>query len=401
MEKNQKPLWQKYNLFAPTEEHQMLRQMVASFVKKEVEPGAFQRDREEFFDLALLRKMGKLGLLGLSVPEEYGGAALDALAVVLVHEELSFSDPGLCLAYLAHSILCTHNVAWNADTEQKKQFLPDLCSGKHLGAMAMSEAEAGTDVLGMKTTFQQNPTGFVLNGRKMWITNACQGKDQTLPSDRVLVYAKNSSSDEGEICAFLVERGFKGYRLGQMIKNKTGMRASTTAELVFDHCEIPLSHRIGKKALTGMMRNLELERIALAAISLGIAKRCLTEMNRYASERRAFGQSIREFGQIQKHLAGSYAEYSAARTYVYDVARGLRWDQAGGRLPSDAAKWVAAPVGKKVADRAMQVLGAYGYVAEYHVERFWRDAKLLEIGGGTNEALEKNITKELKKHSSF
>ena len=176
------------------------------------------------------------------------------------------------------------------------------------------------------------------------------------------------------------------------------MRASNTAELVFNECKIPQENLIGKEgeSLNHMMRNLEIERLSLAAMSLGIAKRCLKEMNKYASEREAFGEKIRNFGQIQKYLSESYAEYMACRTYVYNTARTMDLDQSNQRLGSDTTKLISAQMGKKVADRAIQVLGGYGYVGEYHVERLWRDAKLLEIGGGTNEALEKNITKEME-----
>ena len=389
--------WQQYNLFQPTEEHKMLRQMVASFVKEEVEEQALRMDREERFNLELFKKLGTLGLLGITVSPEFGGGGMDALSSVIAHEELSCSDPGFCLAYLAHSILCTHNISMNASLEQKKRFLPKLCSGEWVGAMAMSEAEAGTDVLGMKTHFERKQNSFILNGRKMWITNGAIDSNGTL-ADCVLVYAKSKNN---EISTFVVERGFKGYELGQVIKDKTGMRASNTSELVFNQCEVPFENLIRgeEKSLSQMMRNLEIERLTLSAMSLGIAKRCLEEMNRYASERKAFQQPIRNFGQIQKYLSESYSEYMACRTYVYDVARRIQLDESGQRLYSDAVKLISAQMGKRVADRAIQVMGGYGYVGEYRVERLWRDAKLLEIGGGTNEALEKNIAREMENQS--
>lgn len=228
----------------------------------------------------------------------------------------------------------------------------------------------------------------------MWITNGVVDEKGKL-ADCVLVYAR--SLQDHRLSAFMVEKGFKGFERGQIIKGKTGMRSSMTTELVFNQCEVPREHLIGEEggALTGMMKNLELERITLAAMSLGIARRCLQEMNRYSQDRKAFGTAIRNFGQIQKYLAQSYAEYMAAKSYIYSLARNFQFEKAGGRLNSDAVKLVCAPLGKKVADRAIQVMGGYGYVSEYQVERLWRDAKLLEIGGGTNEALEKNIAKEM------
>lgn len=386
--------WQKYDLFQPAEEHKLLRQTVSSFVKEKVEVQAHQHDREEKFNLDLFKQAGSLGFLGITADPTYGGAGMDALSAVIVHEELSSSDPGFCLAYLAHTILCVHNISKNATEEQKKRWLPKLCSGEWIGAMAISEADAGTDVFGMTSRFEKQNNHYILNGQKMWITNGTQDENNT-PADCVLLYAQ---SHKKEISTFIIEKGFEGYEVGQKIKDKTGMRASNTAELVFNDCKIPLENLIGKEgdSLKHMMRNLEIERLTLAAMSLGIAKRCLKEMNKYASERTAFGKPIRHFGQIQKYLSESYAEYMACRTYVYNIARTIDMDKSNQRLSTDTAKLISAKMGKKVADRAIQVLGGYGYVGEYHVERLWRDAKLIEIGGGTNEALEKNISKELE-----
>ena len=386
--------WQKYDLFQPTEEHTLLRQTVSSFVKEQVEIQALQYDREEKFNLELFKQAGSLGLLGITADPTYGGAGMDALSAVIVHEELSSSDPGFCLAYLAHTMLCVHNISKNAKEEQKKRWLPKLCSGEWVGAMAMSEAGAGTDVFGMASRFKKQNNCYVLNGQKMWITNGAQDENKT-PADCVLLYAQ---SHKKEISTFIIEKGFKGYEVGQKIKDKTGMRASNTAELVFNDCQIPFENLMGKEgdSLKHMMRNLEMERLTLAAMSLGIAKRCLKEMNKYASERTAFGKPIRHFGQIQKYLSESYAEYMACRTYIYNIARTMNMDKSDQRLSTDTAKLISAKMGKKVADRAIQVLGGYGYVGEYHVERLWRDAKLIEIGGGTNEALEKNISKEME-----
>ena len=375
-----------------SEEHQILQKTLKSFVKKEVEPQALAQDRKEKFNTTLFKKLGPLGLLGLTIDTKYGGSGLDAKALVIAHEELSFSDPGFTLAYLAHAVLCTHNIFTNANEEQKKRWLPKLCSGEWVGAMAMSEAGAGTDVFGMKTNFTKTKNHFQLTGRKMWITNGFVD-DPLLPADCLLVYAQGQKK---EISTFVVEKNSPGCSVGQIIKDKTGMRASNTCELVFDSCKIPQENLIGGegKSLKQMMKNLEIERLTLASISLGIAKRCLKEMNKYASERKAFNKPLREFGQIQKYLAKSYAEYKACKLYIYHTADSLS-KNTNQRLDTDSVKLITAKTAKNIADRAIQVLGAYGYVGEYTVERLWRDAKLLEIGGGTNEALEKNISKEL------
>ena len=376
-------------------ESKALKGMLEDFVKKEVEPQASQFDKEEKFNLTLFKKLGDLGLLGLLIPEDYGGSGMDLTAMVLAHEELSFSDPGFCLSYLAHSVLCAYNLSVNGNEEQKKRLLPSLSSGQSIGAMAMSEPDAGTDVLSMKTEASKKGDKYLLNGRKMWITNGCVDEEKT-PCDMVLIYAKLKD----KISTFLVEKGMPGFFVGQKIGDKLGMRASNTAELVFDNCEVKKENLIGNEgeSLVHMMRNLEVERLALASMSLGIAKRALKIMNKYASERKSFGKPIRSFGQIKSYLSRSYASLKAVRTYAYTVARKMEENpKENYRLDCDAVKLLAGELGKKICDRAIQVLGGYGYVGEYQVERLWRDAKLLEIGGGTNEALEKNIEKELQK----
>ena len=383
----------------PTEESSMLRAMVRDFVEEFVESQAHDYDRDELFNLELLRSMGDMGLLGITASEEFGGAGLDATAAVIVHEELSASDPGFALAYLAHSMLFVNNLEFNGSLEQKERILPKVCSGEWIGAMAMSEPDAGTDVLGISTTAVQDDEGnWILNGRKMWITNGCLDDDGT-PADVVWVYAKTGINEKGraQISTFLVENGMEGYSVGQKIMDKTGMRASNTAELVFSDCVVPAENIVGNvgESTIHMMRNLEIERLTLAAMSLGIARRCLDEMNKYASDRQAFGQPIRKFGQIQRHIGESYAKYRAMRAYVYDTANNLSLGKSGQRLDSDGVKLFASTAAKEIADAAIQVMGGFGYVAEYTVERLWRDSKLLEIGGGTIESHQKNITRDL------
>ncbi len=387
----------------PSEEHQMLREMIRDFVDEFVEPQAHEYDKKEQFNIELFRDLGELGLLGITVPEEYGGAGLDAVAATIAHEELSYSDAGFGLAYLAHSMLFVNNLAYNGSEEQKARILPKVCSGEWIGAMAMSEPDAGTDVLGLATTAEKNADGdWVLNGRKMWITNGCID-DQGTPADVVWVYARTGYDEKGrtKLSTFLVENGMPGYSVGQKIFDKTGMRASNTAELVFDDCIVPATNLVGEEggSLIHMMGNLEIERLTLAAMSVGIARRCLHEMNKYASQREAFGVQIRSFGQMQRHIAESWAKYRAMRAYVYDTANNIELGTAGQRLDSDGVKLFATTAAKEIADAAIQVMGGYGHVAEYHVERLWRDSKLLEIGGGTLESHQKNITRDLAKDS--
>ena len=384
------------DLFNPTPEHLALRQTLRRFAETEVEAQAAAHDRDEAFNLPLFRKLGELGVLGLTVPEAWGGSGMDAAAVAIVHEELSAVDPGFTLAYLAHALLFANNLAVNGSDAQRAKYLPDACSGARVGGMCMSEPGAGPDVLGMRTTAVRRGDSYVLNGAKMWITNGAVSDTEL--GDVFLVYARVEGAPRSKLSMFIVEKGYKGFSLGQKIKDKLGMRASSTAELVFEDCEVPVENRVGEEgdATLHMMRNLEVERMGLAAMSLGIARRCIEEMNRYASERKSFGQPLRDFGQIQRHIAESYAEYMAGRAYTYWAASQLELLRPGHRLDSDGVKLYCATMGKNVADRAIQVLGGYGYVGEYRVERLWRDAKLLEIGGGTLEAHQKNMTRELR-----
>lgn len=385
------------DLYNPSEEHLALRQMVRDFAEKHVLPQAIEHDRQEKFNAALFGKLGGLGLLGITVPETYGGSGMDAVAAVIAHEELSAADPGFCLSYLAHSMLFVNNFFINANEEQRRRVLPKVCSGQWIAGMGMSEPHAGTDALAMKTKAVRDGDDYVLTGAKMWITNGAISDTEL--GDCFLVYARTGEARGKAISSFLVEKGMPGFRLGQRIKDKLGMRGSPTAELVFDGCRVPAANRIGEEgeSTLHMMRNLELERLTLAAMSLGIARKSIEVMNTYASERQAFGQSLRSFGQIQKNIAESYAEYMAGRAYVYSTAANLTLDSHGNRIDSDGVKLYAAKMAKDVADRAIQTLGGYGYVGEYHVERLWRDAKLLEIGGGTNEAHHKNITNDLRR----
>ncbi len=385
------------DLFNPTDEHRALREMVRTFTERDVDPQASEFDRSEGFNAPLFRKLGELGLLGITVDPEVGGSGMDAVAAVIAHEELASADPGFCLSYLAHSMLFANNLERNGSLEQRKRFMPDACSGKTICGMGMSEPGAGTDVLGMRTTAVRDGDHYVLNGAKMWITNGAVSDTEL--GDVFLIYARTSEERVNGVSLFLVEKGAPGFRLGQKLHDKLGMRASPTAELVFEDCRIPVANLVGEEgdATHHMMRNLEIERLTLAGMSLGMARRSIEIMNRYAAERKAFGRPISAFGQIQRHIAESYAEWMAGRAYVYHVAGLLDLDSGGNRIDSDGVKLYCSTMAKNVCDRAIQVLGGYGYVGEYQVERLWRDAKLIEIGGGTIEAHHKNMTRDLSK----
>jgi isovaleryl-CoA dehydrogenase len=290
-----------FDLYNPTEEHASLRQMLRSFVESEIDPQAIEYNRNEKFNVELFRKLGNLGLLGITVDTEYGGSQMDATAAVIAHEEMSAADPAFTLSYLAHSMLFVNNLNQNGNHEQKMRFLPKSCTGEFIGGMGMSEPSVGTDVLGLSSFAQPSKDGsfYTLNGTKMWITNGTiNGKDT---GDVFLVYAKtNLKAKNGGLTSFLVEKGMPGFTLGQKITDKLGMRASNTAELVFADVKVPKENIVGEigGATLCMMRNLEIERITLAAMSLGIARRSIEVMSKYSQERKAFGKPIGEYGQV-------------------------------------------------------------------------------------------------------
>jgi isovaleryl-CoA dehydrogenase len=372
------------SIYNPTEEHVLLRKSVRKLAREVFEPGAMARDQAGTFDVALLRRLGELGLIGVTIPDADGGAGLDAIASAIVHEELAWTDPGFTLGYLAHALLFVNNFYWASDAEQRRRWLPDVLTGKKVGAMGMTEPGGGTDVLGMASTARRDGDDYVLDGRKTFITNGNE-------ADLVLVYAKVN----GRITSFVVERGMPGFSTGQKIA-KLGMRASTMCELIFDGVRVPQDHVLGGEGagITNMMRNLEIERLGLAAMSLGIAQRCLDEMTRYVQERHSFGKPLHQHGQIQRHLGEALAKTEAIRALTYGVAATVGPERRN-RLGTDAAKLFAGTACKEIADAAIQVHGGYGYCTEYRVEQFWRDAKMMEIGGGTVEAHQKNITREL------
>mmetsp|Transcript_9109 Transcript_9109/g.13711 ORF Transcript_9109/g.13711 Transcript_9109/m.13711 type:complete len:421 (-) Transcript_9109:175-1437(-) len=393
-----------YDLFNPTPEHAQLRSMIRNFCDQEVLPQAIEYNRKEVFNVDLFRKLGDLGVLGITVAEEYGGAGMDATAAVIVLEELNASDPSVSIAYLAHAMLFCNNLNQNGSHELKQKYLPGASAGSLICGMCMSEPGAGTDVLGMSTSATPSEDGsyFTINGTKMWITNG--SLDGTDTGDAFFVYAKTGKGRApGDLSAFVVEKGMPGFSLGQKITGKLGNRASNTAELVFDNVKVPATNLIGKVggASLCMMRNLEIERIGAGAMAMGTARSSLDIMTKYAAERKQFGKPIGEYGQMQKYISESYSQYMAGRSYLYNVARQLDLSTYGNGLDADGVKLFCAPIAKNIADRAIQVLGGNGYTAEYMVEQYWRDSKLGEIGGGTLEAHHKNMWRDLMKRRNI
>lgn len=384
------PIWSTGELFDPTEQHAALRASVRRFAEDQVGPQANDYDATEEFNVDLFRRLAtELGLMGVTVAEEHGGLGLDATAAVIIHEELSRFDPAFTMSYLAHEVLFVNNFYNSSNAEQREKYLQKVIDGTWIGGMGMSEPDAGTDVLGLSTSARFDGTHYVLNGAKQWITNATHG-------DVFLVYARVEGAPRNQISAFIVESEFEGFSVGKK-ETKMGMRQSPTAQLIFEDVRVPAENLLGAEggALVSMMRNLEIERLTLGAQSVGIAMQCTEVLANYAiNERRAFGKQLSQFGQIQRFIGEAYAKTEAARSLIYLVASATA-PGARNSLGAGAAKLVATTTAEEVARNAIQTLGGYGYTREYNVERLLRDAILLSIGGGTNEAMQKNITADL------
>jgi isovaleryl-CoA dehydrogenase len=367
----------------------MLRESVADFAAVEIAPRAAEIDRSNEFPMDLWQKLGKLGVLGVTVEEEYGGAGMGYLEHCVAMEEISRASASVGLSYGAHSNLCVNQIRRNGNARQKKKYLPKLISGEHVGALAMSEPGAGSDVVGMKTRAEKKGDRYVLNGSKMWITN---GPD----ADTLVVYAKTDpKAGPRGITAFLIEKGMKGFRTAQKL-DKLGMRGSNTCELVFEDCEVPEENVLGEigRGVNVLMSGLDYERAVLAAGPLGIMQACMDTVIPYIHERKQFDQPIGSFQLMQGKLADMYTTMNAAKSYVYMVAKACdrgetsRKDAAGAILyASERATWMAL--------EAIQCLGGNGYTSEYPTGRLLRDAKLYEIGAGTSEIRRWLIGREL------
>lgn len=377
------------------EEVEALREMAHRFSQQEIKPLADHMDRtNEFPRAALWEKIGELGLHGITVSEEYGGVELGYLAHCVAMEEVSRASAAFGLSYGAHSNLCVNQINRNGTAEQKAKFLPKLVSGEHVGALAMSEPGAGSDVVSMKLRADLDGDKFVLNGNKMWITN---GPD----ADTLVVYAK-TDPDAGPrgITAFIIERDFDGFSTAQKL-DKLGMRGSNTCELVFEDCEVPVENVLGEvnAGVKVLMSGLDYERIVLAGGPVGIMAACMDVVVPYVHEREQFGQSIGEFQLVQGKLADMYTTMNACRAYVYAVASAA---DRGETTRKDAAGCIlyAAEKATQVALDAIQLLGGNGYVNEYPTGRFLRDAKLYEIGAGTSEIRRMLIGREMFNETS-
>jgi isovaleryl-CoA dehydrogenase len=365
----------------------MLRDSVRGFAQAEIAPLAAEIDRANSFPRALWPQLGALGLLGITVEEELGGSGLGYLAHCVAMEEISRASAAVGLSYGAHSNLCVNQIGRNGSAEQKKRYLPKLISGEHMGALAMSEANAGSDVVSMRTRAEKKGDRFILNGAKMWITNGPL-------ADTLVVYAKTNPSARG-ITAFIVEKTFAGFSTGQKL-DKLGMRGSDTSEIVFADCEVPAENVLGvvDNGVNVLMSGLDYERTVLAAGPLGLMQSCLDLVIPYLHQRTQFGQPIGSFQLMQAKLADMYVTLNAAKAYVYAVAHACdrgettREDAAGAILyAAERATWMAL--------ETIQCLGGNGYINDYPAGRLLRDAKLYEIGAGTSEIRRMLIGREI------
>lgn len=375
--------------FALGETVDMLRASVRDFAQREIMPIAQEMDVSNRFPAALWPKLGQMGLLGITIETEYGGSGMGYLEHVIAMEEISRASAALALSYGAHSNLCLNQIRLNGTSEQKHKYLPKLCSGEHIGALAMSETQAGSDVMGMQLQARLQGDHYVLNGSKMWITNG--------PVANVLiVYARTDPTARTKgITAFIVEKGTPGFSTAQKL-DKLGMRGSDTCELVFENCHIPVNQVLGavNKGSEVLMRGLNYERVVLAAGPVGIMQACMDTVVPYVHERKQFGKAIGEFEMMQAKLADMYTALMSSRAYLYAVAaacdRGdvTRKDAASAILyTAENATWMAG--------EAIQCLGGNGYINEFPTGRLWRDAKLYEIGAGTSEIRRMLIGREL------
>jgi len=381
--------------FELSDEHLMLQRSVRNFVKKEIEPIAEKTDVEDKWPEGMWQKLAELGVMGITADVEYGGAGADLLSAVIVIEELAKASPAIALSWGAHANLCVHNLNRNANVSQKKKYIPPLCSGKHVGALALTEPNSGSDALSIQTSAVRKGDHYILNGTKMFITNGSV-------ADTIIVYAKTDKEKKARgVTAFILEKGFPGFSVSKKLK-KVGHRGSETAELVLEDCRIPAENILGKEnnGVHVMMSGLDVERAFLAGEALGIAEACLEKSIQYAKDRIQFGKPIGTFQLIQAKLADMYTKIEAGRMLCYRAAMVAGQAERGGK-GTEVHKLAAASIlfnaemAVEIADQSVQIHGGYGYMLEYPVQRLLRDAKLLEIGAGTSEMRRLIIAREL------
>lgn len=375
--------------FSPEEKE--LQKLCRDFSRNEIAPQAEKHDTEESFNMEAFRKMGELGVLGITADPDFGGAGMGCLAATVVMEEFGKSCPGLTLSYLAHSILAVNNIESNASQEQKEKYLPKLITGEHIGCMGMSEPEYGSDAIGIQTKAKKDGDNYIINGTKMWITNAQY-------SDIAYVYTR-TGEEKKNLSTFILEKDQGHYTVGKPI-HKMGMRGSPTGELIFDNARVPKANLVGEEgdSVSHMMKNLDIERVTIAGISLGIAQACVDQCLKYANERKQFGKNIGDYQLIQKMIAEMATETEMMRSFLYNTA--YQYDQGvRGPVVAAMAKLAIPKMATKIALDAIQLHGGYGYSREFPVERLMRDNKLNEIGAGTNEVMIMIIAKNLLKET--
>lgn len=374
-----------------TEEERQIQDVCRDFARNELAPVAEKHDTDETFNIDAFKKMGELGVLGITADPNYGGAGMGCLAATIVMEEFGKACASSTLSYLAHSILCVNNIQNNASEEQKQKYLPKLITGEHIGCMGMSEPEYGSDAVGIQTRAKKDGSDYILNGTKMWITNAQY-------SDIAYVYTR-TGDERKNLSTFILEKDKGHFDVGKPI-HKMGMRASPTGELIFDNSKVAGEHLVGNEgdSIYHMMKNLEIERITIAGISLGIAQACVDQCIKYANERQQFGKNIGEFQMIQRMIAEMASETEMMRSFLYNTA--YQYDQGvKGATVAAMVKLVIPKLATKIALDAIQLHGGYGYSREFPVERMMRDNKLNEIGAGTNEVMIMIIAKNLLKEA--
>ncbi|MBI3534833.1 MAG: acyl-CoA dehydrogenase family protein [Deltaproteobacteria bacterium] len=378
-----------------SDEHKMLQETVRQFSLAQLLPKISKLDEEEGFNRDAFYEMGRLGVLGVLVAEKDGGSGLDSVAATIVCEELGAVDASTALSFLAHTILCLHQISSYCDSSQKQKYIPKLLSGQWIGGMGLTEPGSGSDALGMKTKAKQEGNYYIINGSKTFITNGPVG-------DIFYIYAK-TGDQKNNVSTFIIEKGFEGFETGKKF-SKMGMRASPTGELVFSNCKVPLANRVDEEnqSVKHMMKNLDIERITISGISLGIARSAIEIATQYAKDRKQFNKPIGSFQQIQERLTEASAWYEACRALTYTAAK--MWDlglEKGKEITKEAsamaakAKLQSGQMATQVALDAIQILGGYGYTREFPVERYMRDAKLMEIGAGTNEVLRLIIARHM------